>query len=141
MIAANRNPEEQTKKVVNIIDKVLDRIHKGRCTGGMANYLIKAIVGGILNYHALFTRLSQKGEIATMDSKIRKIMRTKGGVSPTIRLGMLYDKTGMGMGWFSARTCVNEVVLTEGWIALTSETLEGDMLRDQMAPYCKRQQR
>ena len=98
----------------------------------MAGYLIKAIVGGILNYHAPFTRFRRE-DISAMDTKIRKVMRSKSGVANSTRLGILYDKNGLGLGWFSARTCINEVVLTEGWMALTSETLEGSMLREQMA--------
>ena len=36
------------------------------------------------------------------------------------------------MGWFSARQCVNECVLTEGWIMLTSDSVEGRMVRHQV---------
>jgi hypothetical protein len=38
----------------------------------------------------------------------------------------------VGLGWFSARRCLNEVVICEGWITLTSAELEGCMAREQV---------
>ena len=37
------------------------------------------------------------------------------------------------MGWFSAKSCINEAIVTEGLIALMSNTVEGRMLQQQVA--------
>ena len=71
-------------------------------------------------------------EVEKMDNRIRRVLRQKAGLARSVPLGVLYDKK-LGLGWFSAAQCINEVVLTEGWIAMTSDTLEGRLVRHQMA--------
>ena len=95
-----------------------------------SEYVMRACVGGILNYHAPFTSITTS-LIRQWDVRIRTVLREKTGVKQGVRVGMLYDNTGKGLSWFSARGCIREVVVTEGWIALTSDSLEGGMLRQQ----------
>ena len=131
MVAADRNSKPQTEKVLKLVAGVTEKIRQGRCSGELANYLMTACVGGILNYHAPFTRLSET-QIETWDKHIRAVLRQKTGVQQSTSLGLLYDRSGVGLGWFSVRGCINEAVITEGWIAATSDTLEGRLLRDQV---------
>ena len=48
-------------------------------------------------------------------------------------MGALYNREGKGLSWFSAKSCIAEAIVTEGLIALTSDTVEGRMLRQQVA--------
>ena len=131
MVAADGTTRAQTQKVDRAVRRVIESVRTSRCSGSMANYIITACVGGILNYHAPFTRISND-LIGAWDREIRGVLRQKSGIWPAVRLGSLYGKRGEGLGWFSARQCVNECVLTEGWIMLTSNTVEGRMLRKQV---------
>ena len=69
--------------------------------------------GGVLNYHGPFTSITSS-MLREWDKRIRAVLRDKLGIKQGVRLGMLYDNTGKGLKWFSARSCVREVVLTEG---------------------------
>ena len=69
MIAADRDTHEQTVKVDKMVRKVVERVRQSKCSGGIANYVIRACVGGILNYHAPFTRLS-KSHIEAWDKPL-----------------------------------------------------------------------
>ena len=68
------------------------------------------------------------GEVA-----IRKVLREKTYVRKDTVVGALYDREGKGIGWFSAKSCINEAIITEGLIALTSDAVERRMLRQQVA--------
>ena len=98
----------------------------------MANYMVTAIVGGLLNYHAPFTRIS-KTMRERWDRHIRRVLREKTYVQKDTVVGALFNREGRGLGWFSGKSCINEVIVTEGLIALTSNTVEGRMLRQQVA--------
>ena len=80
-----------------MVNKHLERIEAAKCSMDLANYLLKAVIGGILNYHAPFTKLTQE-DLRKIDAKIRKILRHKGGLPKGVRLGALYDKTHGGIG-------------------------------------------
>ena len=59
----------------------------------MANYLMQACVGGLLNYHAPFTNLTD-GNIKLWDRDSRAVLRDKGWVRPNTQLALLYDRRG-----------------------------------------------
>ena len=59
MVAADGSSEVQTEKVDREVHKRLEQIRLSRCPPGMANYMVTTIVGGLLNYHAPFTRISK----------------------------------------------------------------------------------
>ena len=73
MISADMDGSTQTKKVIALVNKHLTRIEAAKCSMDLANYLLKAVIGGILNYHAPFTKLTQE-ELKRMDARIRKIL-------------------------------------------------------------------
>jgi len=131
MVAADGNAVEQTRKVQREIDRVLDKIEQGHCSMEIANYLLQACVGGLLNYHGPFTNISDS-MVEAWDRRIREILRKKGRIAQSTAVSFLHDKKGVGLGWFSARRCLNEVVICEGWITLTSAELEGCMVREQV---------
>ena len=96
--------------------------------------MVTAVVGGLLNYHAPFIRISK-----TMRRRwdrhhdILSVLREKTYVRKDAIVGALYNREGKGLGWFSAKSCINEAIVTEGLIALTGNTVEGVMLRQQVA--------
>ena len=94
--------------------------------------MVTAVVGGLLNYHAPFTRIS-KTMRRRWDRHILSVIQEKMYVQKDTVLGALYNLEGKGMGWFSAKSCINEAIVTEGLIALTSDTVEGRMLQQQVA--------
>ena len=132
MVAADGSSDAQTEKVNREVHKRLEQIRHSRCPPGMANYMVNAVVGGLINYHAPFTRIS-KTMRRRWDRHILSVLREKTYVRKDTILGVLYDREGKGLGWFSAKSCINEAIVTEGLIALTSDTVEGRMLRQQVA--------
>ena len=132
MVAADGSSEAQTEKVNREVHKRLEQIRQSRCPPGMANYMVTAVVGGLLNYHAPFTRIS-KTMRRRWDRHILSVLREKTYVRRDTIVGALYNREGKGLSWFSAKSCIAEAIVTEGLITLTSDTVEGRMLRQQVA--------
>ena len=59
MVPADGTSEAQTEKVDRQVHKRLEQIRLSVCPPGMANYMVTTIAGGLLNYHAPFTRISK----------------------------------------------------------------------------------
>jgi hypothetical protein len=59
MVAVDGSSTVQTEKVDREVHKRLEQIRLSRCPAGMANYMVNTVVGGLLNYHAPFTRISK----------------------------------------------------------------------------------
>ena len=136
MISTNGDASVQANKVDREVMKRLDKIKLSFCPAEMTNYMIKAVVGGLLNYHAPFTRIT-KGMLERWDNKVREVLRHKTGIRKDTVTGALYDEEILGLGWYSPKATVYESVLTEGLIVLTSNTLEGRMIRQQVADFNK----
>ena len=92
MVAADGSSEAQTEKVDREVHKRLEQIRHSRCPPGMANYMVTAVVGGLLNYHAPFTRISK-----TMRRRwVRHI------------LSVLREKRMFGRTWYWGRCIIGK---------------------------------
>lgn len=97
LVAADGSAGTQTEKVDREVHKRLEQIRLSLCPAGMANYWVSTVVGGLLNYHAPFTRIS-KSMCERWDKHILKVLREKTCVRQDTVRGALYNREGRGMG-------------------------------------------
>ena len=109
LIAADGSTQAQTEWIDAEVHRRLERIRLSRCPGGMVNYIVKAVAGGLLNYHAPFTRISRTRQ-KKWDRHVLKVLGEKAYVQRT-RSWVHYvrhkggDWDGFQQGVASMRQC------------------------------------
>ena len=67
------------------------------------NCIVKAVAGGLLNYHAPFTQISRTRQ-EMWGRHVRKVLREKTYARKDKIVAALYAPEGKGLGWFSTRS-------------------------------------